>query len=352
MQVMQGGLIMPRLPRLPSIPFGWYYIEIHAESGRIFVTDDTDLAMLLDLLRATLKKKGAHCHAGCITPSEVHLAVQSGEQPVCAITRSFCHEYAHQFNRKHGESGRLFRGRPRVLLIQHRLWLVPLAHFIHWIPRRRHLQFGAGEKYWSSDAVYRGRGRLEGLVTHVVLHMVSDGARRRDVQKDLYRKYFDSPPDNEHIRLLSHGLPDDPRLLGDGQFLADTWQATHQTLPRQSRERPVTGDVQRLAVEAIKQFGAMCDSALPRLQARAWKEVVTLEHLCSPSRKRPLPVIRALISAHLIACRMGTRSQAARFFGCRPDTLSVDRRRHADGLFVKWFGAASATLFSGGRGGI
>jgi hypothetical protein len=351
MQVMQGGLAMPRLPRLPSIPFGWYYIALYAERERRLVTDDGDLTMFLDLLRATLQKKGAHLHAGYVTSKEVHLAVQCGEGPVSAVTRSFCHEYARRFNRKHVESGRLFRARPHVLLIQQRLWLVPLVHVIHWMRRLRPLQIGDGEIYWNSDAVYRGRARLEGLITHVVLHIVSDGARLRDAQRDLYRKRFDRPPDDEQIRFLSDGSPDDPRMLGDEEFLAGIRLTTGQASPRQGRAAPLAGDVRHVVADAVEKFGAMCDLALPRRKARAWTRVVTVEQLCSHSRKRPLPVIRALITAHVIARDMATRSQAARFFGCRPDTLSVDRRRRAEVQFSEWFGATSDALFSDGRDG-
>jgi hypothetical protein len=342
---------MPRPQRLPSIPFGWYYIVLYAGRRRSLVTNNADLKMFLELLSVTLKRKGAHLHAGCVTPTEAHLAVQSGEGPIGGITRSFCHEYARRFNGEHLESGRLFRAHPRVLLIQHRLWLVPLVHVIHWIPRLRQVQFGAEEKYWSSDAVYRGRMRREGLITHVVLHILSHGARCRGIQEEAYRKRFDGPPDAEHIRLLSNGSPEDARMLGDAEFLADIWLRTHQTSHRQSRVAADSGDVRHAAVDVMGKIGAMCDRALPRRRARAWKRVVTLEQLCSHSRKRPLPMIRALITSHVIACHVATRAQAARFFGCSPETLSVDRRRHAEVLFCEWFGVTSDALFSIRGGG-
>jgi hypothetical protein len=238
-----------------------------------------------------------------------------------------------------------------VLLIQHRLWLVSLVHLIHWIPRLQQLQLGAGEKYWSSDALYRGRARREGLVTHVVLHILSHGARRRDVQEAAYRKHFDGPPDAEHIRLFSNGSPEDPRMLGDAEFLADIWLTTRQTSPRQNRGVPIISDVRQAVVDVVEKFSAMCDLALPRGQARAWKRVVTLEQVCSHSRKRPLPMIRALIASYVIACHIANRAQAAQFFGCGPETLSVDRRRHAEVLFRESFGITSDALFSTRRGG-
>lgn len=342
---------MPRPQRLPPIPFAWYYVALYSRDGRSLVKNSADLKVLLDLLGATLMRKGAHLHAGCVLSTEIHLAIQSGEAPVSEITRGFCHDYALRFNRIYGERGRLFRAHPRVLLIQHRLWLVPLVHVIHWIPQLHQLHRSAGDEYWNSDAVYRGRERREGLITHAVLHMVSHGARSRDAQQNAYRRRFDPAPGTEDIRLLLIGSPSDSRVLGDAEFLRETWLATHQRPPQQGRGIAAIGDVRPIVVHAVEQFAAVCDVALSRRQTRAWKRVVTLEQLCSRSRKRPLPTIRALIASYLIARHIATRTQAARFFGCRPKTLSIDRRRRAETLFVKWFGVASDALFSTKRDG-
>jgi hypothetical protein len=339
---------MPRLTRLPSVPFGWYYVALRAQSGRGLVTNSADLNMFLDLLRVTLQKKGAHLHAACLTRNETHLAIQSGEASVSEITRSLCHEYARRFNRGHFESGGLFRPHPHVLLIQHRLWLVPLAHFIHWIPRLRALQSGASEYSWSTDAVYRGRARREGLITHVVLHILSDGARRRELQQQAYRERFEDAPDPEHVRLLTHGSSGDPRVLGDPEFTEGIWRTTRQQSPRQKRVVSHNNGVRDTVVRAVERFGALCDEALPRRQARDWKRIVTLEQLCSHSRKRPLPMIRAVCASHMIKRNIATRTQIASFFGCSPETLSAHRRRHYAQLFSKWFGAMPGIPFCSG----
>jgi len=204
---------MPRLRRLPPIPFGSYYIALHAERGRSLVTSAADVKMFLEVMRETLRKKGADLNAAYVAKNEVHLAIRSGNAPVSAIMRSLCHEYARRFNREHLESGGLFRSHAHILLIQPRRWLVPLVHFIHWIPRLRPLQSGDSEYSWSSDAVYRGHARRRGLTTHVVLHILSRGARRREVQEQAYRARFDRSPDPELVWLFAHGLQDFP--VGD-----------------------------------------------------------------------------------------------------------------------------------------
>jgi REP element-mobilizing transposase RayT len=343
---------MPRLMRLPSVPFGYYYIVLRAESGRSLITNAADLRMFLELLRVTIQRKGAQLHAGCVMRNEVHLAIRSDvAAAVSTITRSLCHEYARRFNRAHQESGTLFRSRAHVLLIQHRLWLVPLAHFIHWIPRLQPLQGGADEISWSTDAVYRGRVRRKWLTTHVVLQIVSDGARRREMQEHAYSERFDKAPNPEHERLFAHGSPQDPRMLGDDEFIKGIWESNHLQPPRRKRVAPHNNGVRDAVIDVVQRFGAMCDEVLPPRQARAWKRIVTMEQLRSHSRKRPLPMIRAVSASYVIKRKIATRAQTASFFGCRPETLSAHRRRHYAQLLREWFGARPGVLLCSGRDG-
>jgi REP element-mobilizing transposase RayT len=329
---------MPRLRRLPSIPFGWYYIALQAERERTLVKSRADLRVFYHLLHATLKRKGAHLHAKSVTPNEVHLAIQTGEESVSSITRSFCRVYARWFNRTHQESGELFRAHPHVLLIDHQVWLVPLAHVIHWIPHLRSSKSGAVDCWCSSDLAYRSRKRWGGLTKDVVLHLVSDGARRRSVQDEAYRKRFDKPPDAELLRLFEQGAPEDPRMLGDSKFMRGVWEATSQRAPRQGgRARRANGDIRPAVATVVERFRVLCDEALSERQASAWKRVVTMDHLCSQSRKQPLPMIRAISASHVIERHIGTRAETARFFGCRPENLSAHRRRHQELRFSALF---------------
>jgi putative transposase len=329
---------MPRLPRLPSIPFGWYYVALHAENGRTLVRSGADLNVIGEVLRETVRQKGAHLHAGSVMPNEVHLAIQNGENPVSAFTRSFCREYARRFNRRHDESGGLFRPHPHVLLIQHQVWLVPLAHVIHWMPRLRSFKSVLADCWCSSDSVYRVRARRGGLTTHVIFHIVSGGARHRNLQDEAYRRRFDQPPDPEHLRLFVQGSPEDPRMLGDSDFVTEMWRTTRQRAPRHhNRAALVNDDIRRAVIDVIERFAIMCDETLPQKRASAWKRVATLEHLCSHLRKRPLPMLRAVSASYVIQQHIATRAQTAQFFGCRPETISSRRRRHQEALFGELF---------------
>jgi hypothetical protein len=338
--------VMPRLARLPSIPFGWYYVALHSVTSRRIVTNHTELKTVLKLLRSTLRERGARLHAGYIAEHEAHLALQVGEGKLSAITGSFQHEYARLFNRTHDERGSLFRLHYHVLLFQHQQWLVPLAHYIHWIRRLQAPEDHQRGLWWSSDAVYRGTKKQDWVTTNVVLRMLTRGAYSRQIQEEAYRNRFDQAPASSHARLFKRGSARDPRLLGDTQFIADIWRQTGRRTPdRTRRARDLEGDIPGVVMQVIEQFNALCDQRLPRDQGAAWRRVVSYENLRSRSRKRPLPMVRALSVSYLIKHKIATPAQAARFFSCGPRPVSANRRRFYELLFRECFGAKPEILF-------
>jgi hypothetical protein len=338
--------VMPRLARLPSVPFGWYYVALRSVTNRRIVTSHAELKTVLKLLRVTLREKGARLHAGYITEHEAHLALQVGEGRLSAMTGSFQHEYARLFNRTHDEHGSLFRLHHRVVLFQHQKWLVPLVHFIHWIRRLEAPDDYQDGLWWSSDAVYRGDKKQDWVTTNVVLRMLNRGAYNRQIQQEAYRKLFDQAPAPNHARLFKRGWAKDPRLLGDAEFIADVWRKSGRRSPELNRpSRIFEGDIAGVVTQVIEQFSALCDQRMALDQAAVWRRTVTHENLRSRSRKRPLPMVRALSVSYLVKHKIATLAQAARFFNCGPKSVSAHRRRFYEALFRECFGAKPEILF-------
>ena len=337
---------MPRLVRLPSIPSGWYYVVLHSVTNRRIVTSNAELKTILKVLRKTLHEKGARLHAGYIAEHEVHLVLQAGKGRLSGITGRFQHEYARVFNRTHGEHGSLFRLHHRALLFQQQKWLVPLTHFIHWIRRLEAPDDYQSGLWWSSDAVYRGSKKQDWVTTNVVLRMLTRGAYSRQIQEEAYRKLLEQPPAPNHARLIRRGSAKDPRFLGDAEFIADMWRQTGRRSPDRARlARHLAGDIPGVVMQVIEQFNALCDQRLPRDKAAAWRRIVTYDNLRSRSRKRPLPMVRALSVSYLIKHKIATPAQAAHFFSCGPTPVSAKRRRFYEAAFRECFGAKPEILF-------
>jgi hypothetical protein len=190
------------------------------------------------------------------------------------------------------------------------------------------------------------------VTTNVVLRMMTRGTYNREFQDHAYRRLADQAPEPSHARLFRQGSPEDRRLLGDAQFIADvrrlTGQRSSEPIPR---ERNIERDIPDMMMRLITQFNALCDVRLPPRQARAWQRLVTCDNLRSRSRKRPLPMLRALCVSYLIAHGIARPMQAARLFGCSSRSVSARRRRFYEVLFSEWFGATPEILFSSRRDG-
>jgi hypothetical protein len=296
------------------------------------------------VLLQTLRTHGARLHAAYISQHEVHLALQIGEQPLNTVIGRFQHAYARWFNRAHQEHGPLFKMHHRELLFQHQTWLVRVVHYIHWFRRLRSLNDDGDGLWWSSDAAYRADKRLDGLTTNVVLNMLARGARR-DVQIEAYRRVFDEPPVPEHMRLIESGSPEDPRILGDTEFVRNVWRLSGHVPTRTRRGRLAPQDIEAEVERVVAKFRDLCGQGVSGARFEVWRNLVTVDGIRSPSRERPLPMVRALCVSSLVAGRIASPSQAAAFFGGGRRALSAARRRFYEQRFAEAFGVSAETLF-------
>jgi hypothetical protein len=331
---------MPRPKRLPSIPFGWYYVALRSVAHRRLVTSGEDLASLLALLRATLRRQGARLHAGYVSEREVRLVLQVGERPLNSITRRLQHDYALAFNRTHHERGSLFRLHHQAFLFEHPRWLVPLIHHLHWMPRREAASEERSGLWWGSDAVYRGLERRDWVTTCVVLRMLARGSHDRRRQEEGYRALLEQPPQPNDSFPFKQARKMDPRILGGADFIAAVWNLSGRRTSTSGRKRDVLeleAAMSAAVGQLIDRLLALCDARLPGPRAATWRRLVTCDSLRSGSRKRPLPMVRALSASHLIERKIATAGQAAQFFSCGAAPVSARRRFFYGKVFQEIF---------------
>jgi hypothetical protein len=336
---------MPRRQRLPTLPYHWYYVVRTAANQRRLITDASELRYFRRLLTATLAQCGAHLHFAHLDEHEFHLALQAGAEPLSDAISCFCQQYARAINRVRQEKGPLFRQHAHMLLVQQDKWLLPLGRYIHWIPHLR-LMDPDREIWWNSDAIYRRRRSSRGLVTSLIFRRLSRGVRRPDAQESAYRDFFTQQPNARDIVQFDKGSAADSRFLGDSDFISKILQQLGW-LPGQSMisQSDYQNDVRRETLKLIHIFQLLCAHRLPANKARQWKRLLTLDNVCSKSRLRPLPMIRALIASFIVANRVATLRQVEHFFGCRPKALSAGRRRRHEKLFEHLFKRHYSALF-------
>jgi hypothetical protein len=317
---------------------------LKATRSRWLVTTPGEPTQLINILREKVRRNGASLHAAYISQHEAHLALQIGEQPLNAVIGGFQHAYARWFNRTHQEHGPLFKMHHRELLFQHQTWLVRVVHYIHWMRRLRAPSEGTGDLWWSSDAAYRADKRLDGLTTNLVLNMLARGARR-DAQIDAYRRVFDGPPAQEHVRLIVNGSPDDPRILGDPEFVREVWRRSGLAPVRLRRMPPSPQAIEAEVSRVVDGFRELCDRCVSGSRPKAWRELVTMDGVRSRSRQRPLPMVRSLCVSSLVAGKIASPSEAAAFFDGDRRPMSAARRRFYEQRFAEAFGISAGVLF-------
>jgi hypothetical protein len=331
---------MPRHRNLPIVEFGWYYFARSAANNRKIITTELERDTFRNLLAATLPVHGAHLHFVHVDGNEMHLGIRAGSGSLTKALGSFCEKFAHEINRSRNESGSLFRPHARVVLIQPGRSFLLLGRFIHWIPRLvvNGSVMDSGTQL-SSDANYRSRTRMRGLDTSLVLRIVSHGSRNPGVQDEAYRALFDQPPSAAEIELFRKGSPQDPRIVGDPQFIARTARELGVTLHSRARRQP--GAIEEIPpgiARMLERFSALWHQQLPPHVAQRWTRVSTLENVCSKSRQPPLPMLRALATAHFVDSGRFRLDQLEAVFQCRPRTLSAGRRRTYQSKFEALFG--------------
>jgi hypothetical protein len=336
---------MPRLRCLPSLPYHWYYVVRTAANQRKIITDASELRTFGRLLTATLTKCGAHLHFAHVDEHEVHLALQAGAESLRDALSCFWQQYARVTNRVRQEKGPLFRPRAHMVLVQQEKWLLPLGRYIHWIPHLR-LMDPAGEIWGNSDAIYRRRRNVRGLVTSLTFRRLSRAARRPDAQASAYRDFFTQQPNARDIAIFERGSAADTRFLGDAAFISNIlrqlgWLPGRSIIPKADSQNDIRGAVLTL----IHNFPLLCAQRLPAKMARHWKRVTTLDNLCSRSRLRPLPMIRGLTASFIVVNRIATLRQVGHFFGCHAKTISAGRRRRHEEHFQHLFKHHYGVLF-------
>lgn len=314
---------MPRARRLPPLGCACYYYRRPCIAGRQIVRDREELELLLQTLAAAIRRSGARLYAFHIDSAQLHFVVRAGSAPLVPILGVFCHELTRRLNRRRGERGALFARRARLTVFQPEVWLLRVVRYVHSI------RAPAGPlPAWNSDFVYRGRGRMTGLITSPVMRALASSIEPSSTPDNTYQRYFDTPPAPQEIDLIEHGSHGESRILGDRAFIARVLEPQGSAESADLAEADSPEEVLRRAAELIiSRFHALCRRCLSERDARDWIGRTSLEQLRSKSRRMPLPLVRALVAEYALLRRLAKRSEVESYFGLRARSLAAGLRR-------------------------
>lgn len=163
---------MPRRRRL-FVPGGTYHVIQRGVNRRSIFVANAERERFLSFLSELPGRFGHRIQAYCLMDNHVHLAVQSGCQPLGNALRSLFGRYAQWFNRRHRRSGHLFQSRHKAILVQSDGYVVELVRYIHLNPVRAGIVTRPERYRWSSHRSYIDGDPPDWLETRVALGVFS-----------------------------------------------------------------------------------------------------------------------------------------------------------------------------------
>jgi putative transposase len=149
---------MARPPRLEA-PGVVYHVMARGNERRAVFRDDADRERYLSRLAHYREKFGFKLLAFCLMDNHVHLAIETGEEPLSRIMAGLQSSYTQSFNRRHRRAGHLFQGRYKAYVVDKDVYLLGLVRYIHENPLKAGVVERSWDYLWSSDRFYRrGRG--------------------------------------------------------------------------------------------------------------------------------------------------------------------------------------------------
>lgn len=101
---------MPRTAREKS-SVGLYHVLLRGAEGKIIFADDEDCRCFLDCLRRAGEGNCFLLYAYCLMGSHAHLLIKENTAPINQAFKRLGASYAHYFNAKYHQTGKLFQDR-------------------------------------------------------------------------------------------------------------------------------------------------------------------------------------------------------------------------------------------------
>jgi putative transposase len=281
------------------VPGGVYYVVQRSNARQPIFTDAADYAIFERLLATMLARCRARVHAFCWEVDAIHLVLEVADMAVGRLMQRLSSQYARRVHRRQGNGGHLFQQRYHSLLIDPDEYLLKLIRYLHRIPVRAGSVHDPNDYALSSHRAYLGGTSIPWLTTGIALRML---AQRPDQARYAYRRLMFEGPSADDGAYFERGSEDDPRVLGDTQFMA--------AIPRHMRVYRTTYSLEQVIDSVSCTLGVERSEVLSR------------------SRQRRLALARALITWYATERGVATLAEVARRLQRDPSTLFVGVERY------------------------
>ncbi|BCA80644.1 transposase [Desulfuromonas sp. AOP6] len=199
---------------------------LRGNAGHDIFHDEADRSRFFFLLQEGIARFGHRIHAYCLMSNHVHLVVQVKETALSRIMHNLSFRYTQYLNKKFQQTGHIFQGRFKALLIDAEAYLLALVRYVHLNPLRAGMAESLDDYPWSSHHAYLSRENLPWLTVEWVLSRFSEDAGR---SKDHYRDFVEGGQQDGYCREFHRGTYEG-RILGDDSFVEEVLAGCHEKL--------------------------------------------------------------------------------------------------------------------------
>jgi REP element-mobilizing transposase RayT len=168
-------------------PGAIYHVTTRGNGSNKIFSDDQDREIFLSILGTVVTRYNWLCHAYCLMDNHYHLMIETPDANLSIGMRQMNGMYTQRYNRRHDNSGHIFQGRFKAILVQKENYLRELCRYVVLNPVRVGLAEKPEAWEWSSYLGTTGmRKRPKYLTTDWILGMFSS---RRVVAEKRYRAF-------------------------------------------------------------------------------------------------------------------------------------------------------------------
>ena len=248
-----------------EFPGALYHLTARGDRREPIFEDDDDRVQLLNVLARGLERFDANCYAYCLMSNHYHFVVQTRRGNLSRLMRHVNGVYTQAYNQRHDESGHLFQGRFKAVVVDRDAYFLEVCRYVDLNPVRAKMVRRPQDWQWSSYRAHTGLIPPPAWLDSAELHrQIAPRAPLREGPA----AYAAFVAEGRGVRLWEEALSGQI-YLGDGRFVA-------------RMQAKLTAAPERLA-----------SAEVPRAQRRRPQQ--PLEHYLSDVRGREAGIARAYL---------------------------------------------------------
>lgn len=143
-------------PLRVDVEGGWYHVTMRGQRRGEIVVENGDRKRWLELVSELPERYGVEIHAYVLMDNHYHLVVRTPEANLSRAMQWLNVSYGVWWNLKHGESGHVFQGRFKAILVEGGGWVLRLSEYVHLNPvALKNLGWSKRQKELESEGLVR-----------------------------------------------------------------------------------------------------------------------------------------------------------------------------------------------------